>query len=110
MLSDETINQGRTFAIVSYLTILGTLIAFFINRDKGNAFTSFHIRQALGLWLLEIVLAYAVTGFNDWSITIAFWIFIGALFVYGIYGAIMGKTNAVPLIGEFFQRFFKGIR
>ena len=47
---NNTVEQGKNIAVISYLTIFGTIIAYFLNGDKKNEFASFHIRQALGLW------------------------------------------------------------
>ena len=57
-MTDQTIQEGKTLAIVSYFTLIGTLIAFFMNNEKRNQFTAFHTRQALGLWLLEMILGF----------------------------------------------------
>ena len=109
MSTKDTSQQGRNLAIVSYLTLIGTLIAFFMNKDARNTFVSFHVRQALGLWLLEMALGYFIGGFNDWMITISFWIFFGVLFIYGILGALSGKMNPIPVLGDFFQKLFSSI-
>ena len=109
MPTQDTSQQGRNLAIVSYLTLIGTLIAFFMNKDTRNPLVSFHVRQALGLWLLEMALGYIIGGFNDWMITISFWIFFGVLFIYGILGALSGKMNSIPVLGDFFQKLFRSI-
>ena len=108
-MTNNTINEGKTYAFVAYLTLIGTLIAFFMNQEKRNEFTSFHIRQSLGLWLMYMVLGYVVGGFDSWMVTMSFWIFFSVLFIFGIIGAITGKYNEVPILGSFFQNIFKNI-
>ena len=108
-MKDQTINEGKTYAFVSYLTLIGTLIAFFMNQEKRNAFTSFHVRQALGLWLLYMIMGYMVSGFDSLLLSTCFWIFFAVLFLYGIIGAVSGKLNSVPILGDFFQKIFKNI-
>ncbi|MCB0447292.1 MAG: hypothetical protein KDD03_07230 [Gelidibacter sp.] len=108
-MTEETIQEGKTLAIVSYLTLIGTLIAFFMNNEKRNPFTAFHTRQALGLWLLEMVLGFVVSGFDNWMITYSFWIFFIALFLYGVIGAATGKLSSVPVLGPIFQNVFKNM-
>ena len=108
-MTNNTINEGKTYAFVAYLTLIGTLIAFFMNQEKRNEFTSFHIRQSLGLWLMYMVLGYVVGGFDSWMVTMSFWIFFSVLFIFGIIGAITGKYNEVPILGPFFQNIFKNI-
>jgi len=108
-MTEDHIQKGKTLAFVSYLTLIGTLIAFFMNQETKNPFTSFHIRQALGLWLLEMALGYFIGGFDNWMITYSFWVFFGVLFIYGIIGALTGKLNSVPFLGSFFQKLFASI-
>ena len=108
-MTENEIQEGKTLAFVSYLTIIGTLIAFFMNQDRRNAFISFHIRQALGLWLLEMALGYVIGGFDNWMITISFWTFFGILFIYGALGALTGRLNSVPLLGSLFQKLFASL-
>ena len=72
-MENQDISEGKNIAVISYLTIFGTIIGFFLNNDKKNEFAAFHIRQALGLWLTFFVLGYVnwkqkVKQFeNEWS-------------------------------------------
>ena len=108
-MDEQTIKTGKTMAIVSYLTLIGTVIAYFSNKDIKNPFTSFHTRQALGLWLLQMILGFVVSGFDNWNITLAFWIFIVTLLFYGVLNAIIGKAEPIPLLGNFFQKTFANL-
>ncbi len=108
-MTDETILEGRSYAIISYITIIGTIIAFFMNNDKKHDFAYFHIRQALGLWLTFFALGYVVGIFDNWLITFAFWLFFGILFIYGFINAVAGKPQTVPIVGEFYQKIFSSI-
>jgi len=108
-MTNHTIEEGRTPAIISYITIIGTIIAFFMNNDKKNEFTSFHIRQALGLWLTFFALGYVVGIFDNWFITLAFWLFFGVLFIYGFINAVAGKLQEVPILGAFYQKIFSSL-
>ena len=49
---DDTIQNGKTTAIVAYLTMIGALIALSMNMEPKNTFARFHIRQAFGLHLI----------------------------------------------------------
>ncbi len=84
-MQNNTKNNG--LAIVAYITLIGTLIAFFLNREERNPLVSFHVRQALGLWLLQMLLGYFISAFDSWMISIPFWVFFIALFLYGVIGA-----------------------
>lgn len=108
-MTQEEIEEGKGLAIISYLTILGTIIAFFMNNDKKNAFVAFHTRQAFGLWLTYFIVAYAISGFDNWYATLGFWIFFGILLFYGFINAVAGKPEEVPLLGPLFQKWFSSL-
>ena len=108
-MDQNTVDEGKTLALVAYLTLIGTLVAFFMNQEKRNAFTSFHIRQALGLGLLYIAIGYIVSSLDSMMVSMSFWIFFSVLFLYGIFGAITGKANKIPILGDFFQNLFKSL-
>ena len=106
---DSVANQGKAAAIWAYLTIIGTIIAYFLNNDSKNPFASFHIRQALGVHITFYVLGLLVSAFDSWIISSAFYIFVIVLWGYGIVGAIQGQLNEVPILGDKFQKWFNTI-
>lgn len=108
-MNQNTIDEGKTLGVVAYLTLFGTLIAFFMNQDKKNPFTSFHTRQALGLGLMYMLIAFVVSSFDSMNISMAFWIFFSILYLFGLFGAITGKMNKIPLLGDVFQNVFRNI-
>ena len=108
-MTNQEVNNGKTYAFVAYLTLFGTLIAFFMNQEKRNRFTSFHIRQALGLGLSYLIFGYMISGFDSWNITTVFWIVFFGLYIFGIVDALNGKTTVIPVIGPLFQKLFKSI-
>ena len=87
----------------------GVIIAFFLNNDKKNEFTNFHVRQSLGLWLTFFLLGYFVGMFNSWLMTIGFWIFFGVLFIFRLMTAVAGRAQPTPILGEFYQRIFSSL-
>lgn len=101
------IEQGKQTAIVSYLTIIGTVIAIFMNSENKNAFASFHIRQALGIFLTFFLLGYPVGYFDSWMVSASFWTFIFILWLFGFMNALNGEQKTVPFLGEFYQKLFK---
>ena len=106
---DSVANQGKTAAIVAYLTILGTIIAYFMNNDSKNPFASFHIRQGLGIHITFYLLGIIVSWFDSWLISTPFYLFIIVLWGYGILAAIQGERNEVPILGRQFQKWFSTI-
>ncbi|WP_304141758.1 hypothetical protein [Mesoflavibacter zeaxanthinifaciens] len=108
-MNQNTAEEGKTLAVVSYLTIIGSVIAIIMNNEKKNEFTAFHNRQGLGLCLMYMIIGYFISQFDNMQISVAFWVGMGLLFFYGIINAINGKMQAVPLVGPFFQRIFSSI-
>lgn len=98
--------KGKTAAIVSYFWLFGVIIAFYMNANTKYKFAYFHIRQSLGLWLTYMLFAYISGYFDNWNISIAFFIFFGALFFYGFFTAATGKMIPIPILGNFYQNIF----
>ena len=106
---NDSVEAGKTNAIISYLTIIGTIIAMVQNSEVKNPFTSFHIRQTLGLFLSFFALGYPVGGFDSWPLTAGFYIFFFVLWIYGFIGALSGQMNKIPMLGGLFQKLFKNL-
>ena len=92
-MENLSIKEGKTIAIVSYITIIGTLIAFVMNNNKRNSFASFHIRQALGIYLLFFVIQLLTRfGVVGWLDDILYFLAL-LLLIIGIVGAIQVKKK-----------------
>ena len=108
-MENQTVNEGKTIAIISYITFIGNIVAFIMNSSKKNSFASFHIRQMIGLLLLSIINKYLIYDFLG---SMAGWIvgvLLFVLWVIGFLGAIQGEEKRVPLLGDYFQDWFKNI-
>lgn len=103
-------NNGKAAAIAAYITIIGTIIAYFMNNDSKHFFAAFHIRQALGIHILFYILGMIVSSFDSWMISSTFYVFVFVLWGYGILAAIQGERNEVPVLGKQFQKWFSTIR
>lgn len=103
------VEEGKSAAIVAYLTIIGTIIAYFMNSDSKNSFAAFHIRQALGIHITFYVLGVLVGLFDSWLVSAAFYIFIAVLGIYGLVTAIQGEQKEVPIMGQYYQKWFSTI-
>lgn len=105
----ETTSQGKTTAIVAYLTIIGTIIAYFMNLDPKDRFASFHIRQAFGIHITFYLLGALMGLFDNGLIVGAFYVCFFVLWVYGLIAAIKGEENEIPVLGPLFQKWFSTI-
>lgn len=105
---NNTVKEGKTLAIVSYLTFVGLIIAIVMNLEKRNPFTTFHMRQMLGLIIMLIVsnmvekYLHSFTGTALWALTFTSWI-------YCLFYCIKGEYRLLPIVGEKFQVWFRNI-
>ncbi len=104
-MDSKVISEGKTAAIISYILLVGPLIAISINAEKKNAFTSFHLRQGLGITLTFIILGLTISHFESIYVAMPMWIFVAVLSVYGLFSAATGDTRPMPLLGSFFQKW-----
>lgn len=108
-MHNQSVQEGKTMAIISYITVIGTLIAFIMNQNKHNHFASFHIRQSVGIFtiglLVNFIQRFTNFGFLDMILGIA----VLVLWVIGLIGAIQGQEKPVPFLGDQFQEWFRNI-
>jgi len=109
-MQSDYAKQGKTAAIVAYITIIGTIVAFFMNQDHKNMFANFHIRQALGINISFYLLGALVSIFDSWGVSSAFYIFIIVLWIYGLTTAVREEQKTVPILGPLFQSWFTFIK
>ena len=101
---------GKTTAIVSYLTIVGSLIAISMNSEPKHTFARFHTRQAFGLHLTFIGFAlFLSVWFNPYA-WYGLYIFYVVLWFYGFIGALNNKQQEIPILGSYFQKWFTFIQ
>ncbi len=112
-MENQSVEEGKTIAIISYLTLIGLIIAFVMNNDKKNDFASFHIRQSIGIFTLFFmsfiflfIIAFIVY-IPFLSTIVNSLIFV--LWVLGFIGSLQGEKKKVPIVGEHFQEWFKNI-
>jgi len=103
--------DDKTTAIVSYLTLIGFIVAIIMHGSKKTRLGAYHLRQSLGLMLTSIAVAIAATvcafvPFIGWLVGLAAWVGIFVLWVMGLIAAINGEQKPVPVLGEQFQKWF----
>lgn len=95
--------DGKTKAIVAHITLIGWVIALVLNQnDQKDELASFYIRQTLGLLILGILAIIPVIGLIIWLASFILWII-------SLVGAISGEPKEIPLLGKYFQEWFKAI-
>ncbi len=109
--------EPKTIAALSYITILGWVIAFILHQDNKSWLGGYHLRQSLGLHVLLIasgLVNSAFTGIPALGVIMNFLVsvFSFALFilwVFGLINALSGEEKPLPVVGEFFQKIFSRI-
>lgn len=108
---NREIEYGKPLAMISYLWIIGVIIAYFINKDKAkNSFAFFHTRQSLGLWLSFHVIGILVTSIDHSLIRLIYYMFFGFLIIYGFINATFGNEQKVPFLGGLYQKWFANMK
>ncbi|MEE4256222.1 MAG: hypothetical protein V2I47_04220 [Bacteroidales bacterium] len=100
-------SNAQLLAVISYLTLIGWIIAFVLYQNDKSELAIYHLRQSLGLVIIGAI------GWVIFWIPIIGWlaaIFFFVLWLMGLIYAAQGEMKPVPLLGNFFQDIFKGIQ
>lgn len=96
-------DSGKTVAILAHITFIGWIVAIVMNSSNKTELGSYYIRQTLGIWLLAIVLSWIpIVGCFAFIICLV-------LVVMSIINAANEKMVPTPLLGDYFQDWFKGL-
>lgn len=107
--NDFNTSNPKVVSLLSYITILGWIVAFLLNEPKSKL-GSFHIRQALGVHLLWMASSYmAFFPFSSHSAMLFGSILASVLWLIGIVAAVRGEEKTVPILGEKFQEWFANL-
>lgn len=122
-MDQQTINEGKSMALVAYITLIGFLIAYVQNGDKKNQFVAYHLRQSIGIMLTMLVLVIAGTMLSVIFMFISTTLgsLIGTLFsfsyllglvlmILGILNANNGKAVPVPIFGKMYEKWFANMQ
>ena len=102
--------QDKTIAIVAYLTVIGLVVALVMNNDKKEPFSTYHIRQSLGIILTSIALSLInVIPILGWIVSLVGVFVLLYMWVIGLLNAINGRMKPVPILGEKYGEWFKSI-
>lgn len=94
--------DARVKAIIAHLTPLGWIVAVALNSTNKEEYSSFYIRQTLGLYICGIVLKFIpILGWLISILIFAFWLL-------SLIYAAQGYKRAVPY-GSYFQEWFSAL-
>ena len=95
--------DDKTKAIVAHITIIGWIISLVLNSQEKEELTSFYLRQLLGLFLTGLVFSFI--PYVGWIISIVVFIF----WILSLVASIQGEKQVTPVVGDYFQEWFKGL-
>ena len=90
---DQTITDGKIYAILSYLSIFCIIPLLF---KKDNTFALHHGRQGLVIFVAQVALFVAHIVF-PWILKLGLFA-LGVLSLYGIISVLRGMYTKLPLI------------
>src|SRR5688572_2523225 len=109
--------DAKTIAWVSYITIIGWIVAY-VNHNNSvvkSSLATFHLRQSFGLmviyfgvWIVSFMLMFIITflGTVIWLLYVILLVF----WVIGLVNATNGEEKPLPAIGLQFQQWFNFIK
>lgn len=102
--------NNKTLSIVSYITLIGWLIAYFNGKEKADSLLKYHLRQALGLAIVSIIFNVVLTVVATIIPALSFLgiagLVIVVFWVMGIINAANGAEKPTPLVGKMFENKF----
>jgi uncharacterized membrane protein len=103
-MKNDVYGMEKIVAIVSYITLLGWLVAIVLHDKHRSIFTTFHLRQSLGLIITGALLA--LVPLIGWLMNLI--VFLA--WVFALYHAIQGRMEKVPALGDFYQKHLDFIK
>ncbi|MDR0195938.1 MAG: DUF4870 domain-containing protein [Myroides sp.] len=108
--------DNKTLSIVSYITVIGWIVAFFLGKEKADNLLKYHLRQALGVVVLSFalgiviqVVARILPAMAMLISSVLYLISIGYM-VIGILNAAGEKQKTLPIIGQWSDKTFSFIK
>lgn len=110
-------DNGKTVAIISYLSIIGWVIALVMHNGNKTPLGAYHLRQTIPLyiagivvWILQLfIVLLPYIGFAIDTLLTFVYIALAILWLIGFIAAINGQEKPIPLIGKKSQEWFHGL-
>ncbi|WP_372774953.1 hypothetical protein [Mangrovibacterium sp.] len=91
-------------SLIAHFSLVGWVVAIIMNDAEKEPQCSFYLRQTLGIYLVAL-LGAIVPGLR---ITLGIVAII--LWVVSLIGVVQNRETEIPVLGVYFQEWFKGIR
>ena len=100
--------NAKVKAIIAHFWWIGWVIALVINMNEKEEYTSFYIRQTLGLWIASVALGiigwFPVIG---WLVAVIGGIVLVVFWLMSLIWSLSGEMKQVPWFGHLFQNWFR---
>ena len=94
--SKKDIEEGKFFAVISYISFL-CIVSLVLKKD--NKFVLFHAKQGLVLFVIEVVsFVISIIPVLGWFLATVGWAIFTVVSLYGIWQSLQGKRYRIPLI------------
>jgi len=105
--------NNKTLSIVSYITLIGWLIAYFSGKEKADNLLKYHLKQSLGLAIVSIILNVVLSFIGSMVPALSFLGMVGwVIFIFWVLGIINAANSAqkpIPVFGKAFEKSFSFI-
>lgn len=102
--------NNKTLSILSYVTLIGWLIAYLLGKDKADALLKYHLKQSLGLAIVSILLSIVLNVIASIVPALSFLSMVGLVilifWILGIINAANGALKPIPVFGKAFENQF----
>ncbi|WP_281233118.1 DUF4870 domain-containing protein [Flavobacterium gelatinilyticum] len=104
--------NNKTLSILSYVTIIGWIIAFVKSKDTTpkSDLVVYHLKQGFGIFLLTFAVNIALSIVLAVVPSLYFLSFVGyaflILWIFGIINAANEQKRPIPVIGKMFEDKF----
>lgn len=106
--------DNKVLSIVSYVSILGWLIAYLVGKEKADDLLKYHLNQSLAINLIAIVFQIVLAIVVVIVPSLYFLAYIGyaiwIIAIIGIINAAKMELKPLPLIGGWADKTFSIIK
>src|SRR5690606_42021255 len=104
---ETTSDNGKTVAIIAYITLIGWIIALIMNNGNKTALGTYHVRQSLGIICVGVILNILASILDISIISCIVWSGVLVLWVLGIMSAVQVYMKLVSVFGDDYLELFK---
>ena len=95
MSSDKDVQEGKFFAVISYISFF-CIVSLILKKD--NKFALFHAKQGLVLFVLEVLCFILSIIPLFWLIKNLIWVIFTLVSLWGMLLALQGDYKRLPVV------------